>query len=177
MTKRPKLPVLLSELDTLIRPEEERRVLQVAQQAEDAGYDGIHIIDHIVMGPHAGFKGVPENPRAFRWVGNQRPDQHMPSQIVMLSAIVLEHVTRLRPDIAPVWPQGSNGPGCYVIIEGDPKMTCHFDQQNAAGDHVAGAILATAARVVNAIPAVCQAQPGLLTALDPPLVAGRGLMG
>jgi len=87
MAKRPKLTVLLSELDTLIRPEEERHVLQFAQQAEDAGYDGIHIIDHIVMGPHSDFKGVPENPRAFRWVGNQRPAQHMPSQIVMMSAI------------------------------------------------------------------------------------------
>jgi 4-hydroxy-tetrahydrodipicolinate reductase len=91
-------------------------------------------------------------------------------------AIVLEHITRLRPDLAPDWPQGSNGPGYYVMIEGDPKMTCHFDQQNATGDHVAGGILATATRVVNAIPAVCQAPPGLLTALDLPLVTGRHLM-
>lgn len=87
MATKPKLTVLLSELDTLIKPEEERLTLKFAQQAEDAGYYGIHIIDHIVMGPSSGFKGLPENPRAFRWVGNQRPDQHMPSQIVMLSAI------------------------------------------------------------------------------------------
>ena len=87
MRKKPKLTVILSELDTLIKPEEERLVLRFAQQAEDAGYDGVHIIDHVVMGPHSDFKGLPDNPRAFRWVGNQRPDQHMPSQIVMMSAI------------------------------------------------------------------------------------------
>jgi probable F420-dependent oxidoreductase len=87
MAKKPKLIVILSELDTLIRPEEERLVLDFARQAEDAGYYGIIIIDHIVMGPSSDANGLPENPRAYRWVGNQAPDQHMPSQIVMLSAI------------------------------------------------------------------------------------------
>jgi len=87
MAKKPKLTVLLSELDTLIKPKEERLVLKFAQQAEDAGWYGIHIIDHIVMGPSSGINGLPENPRAFRWIGNQAPDQHMPSQIVIMSAI------------------------------------------------------------------------------------------
>jgi probable F420-dependent oxidoreductase len=87
MAKKCKLTVILSELDTLIKPEEERLVLDFAQQAEDAGYYGIHIIDHIVMGPSSGASGLPKNPRAFRWLGNQAPDQHMPSQIVMMSAI------------------------------------------------------------------------------------------
>jgi probable F420-dependent oxidoreductase len=87
MPKKPKLTVLLSELDTLIKPEEERLILKFAQQAEDAGWHGIHIIDHVVMGPSSGANGLPENPRAFRWIGNQAPDQHMPSQIVIMSAI------------------------------------------------------------------------------------------
>jgi len=87
MARKPKLTVLLSELDTLIKPEEERLVLKFARQAEDAGYYGVHIIDHIVMGPSSCANGRPENPRAFRWVGNQAPDQHMPSQIVMMSAL------------------------------------------------------------------------------------------
>ncbi|AMN47924.1 hypothetical protein ACG33_12610 [Steroidobacter denitrificans] len=87
MADKPGLTAILSELDTLIRPEEERRVLDFARQVEDAGWYGIHIIDHIVMGPNSARNGLPENPRAFRWVGNQHPDQHMPSQIVMLSAI------------------------------------------------------------------------------------------
>jgi len=87
MRKKPKLTVLLSELDTLIKPADERLVLTFARQAEDAGYHGVHIIDHVVMGASSGAKGLPENPRAFRWVGNQAPDQHMPSQIVIMSAI------------------------------------------------------------------------------------------
>jgi len=87
VAKKPKLTIMLSELDTLIKPEEERLVLDFARQAEDAGYDGIHIIDHVVMGPSSCFNGPPENPRGLRWVGNQAPDQQMPSQIVMMSAI------------------------------------------------------------------------------------------
>ncbi|MBT4521334.1 MAG: LLM class flavin-dependent oxidoreductase [Halieaceae bacterium] len=87
MAQVPKLTVILSELDTLIKPQEERRVLDFACQAEAAGYYGVHIIDHIVMGPGSACNGLPPNPRAFRWVGNQAPDQHMPSQIVMMSAI------------------------------------------------------------------------------------------
>jgi probable F420-dependent oxidoreductase len=87
MAKKPRLTVLLSELDTLVKPEEERLIFEFAKQAEDAGYYGINIIDHIVMGPSSAANGIPENPRAFRWVGNQAPDQHMPSQIVVMSAI------------------------------------------------------------------------------------------
>jgi probable F420-dependent oxidoreductase len=87
MAKKPRLGVLLSELDTLIKPEEERLILKFARQAEDAGYEGVQIIDHIVMGPSACFNGRPENPRDYRWIGNQEPDQHQPSQMVVMSAI------------------------------------------------------------------------------------------
>lgn len=87
MAKKPKLSILLSELDTLIKPEEERLVLDFARQAEDAGFDGIHLAEHVVMGPNSCRDGPPENLRAFRWEGNQEPDQHIPSQIVVLSAI------------------------------------------------------------------------------------------
>jgi 4-hydroxy-tetrahydrodipicolinate reductase len=44
------------------------------------------------------------------------------------------------------------------------------------GDHAVGGVLLTATRLVNAIPAVCAADPGPLSALDLPLVTGRGLM-
>jgi 4-hydroxy-tetrahydrodipicolinate reductase len=36
--------------------------------------------------------------------------------------------------------------------------------------------MAGASRMVNAIPAVCEAQPGLLSALDLPMVTGAGLV-
>ncbi len=95
MSRKPKLTLILSELDTLIRPDEDKRILDFARQIEDAGYYGAHIIDHIVMGSSSAMYGLPENPRAFRWVGNQAPDQHMPSQIVMMSAIAAV-TSRLR---------------------------------------------------------------------------------
>ena len=44
------------------------------------------------------------------------------------------------------------------------------------GDHNTGGLLATAMRMLNAIPAVCAAPPGLLTPFDLPLVTGRNLM-
>ena len=44
------------------------------------------------------------------------------------------------------------------------------------GDHNTGGILATGMRVLNAVPAVCPAPPGFLSALDLPLVTGRGLL-
>jgi hypothetical protein len=37
-------------------------------------------------------------------------------------------------------------------------------------------VVGTAGRIVNAIPEVCRAAPGLLSALDLPLITGKGLM-
>jgi 4-hydroxy-tetrahydrodipicolinate reductase len=45
------------------------------------------------------------------------------------------------------------------------------------GDHNTAGLKATAMRLVNAVPAVIAAEPGLLTALDLPLVTGLGLAG
>jgi 4-hydroxy-tetrahydrodipicolinate reductase len=90
-------------------------------------------------------------------------------------AIVLEHVTRLRDDLAPEWPQPA-GQGCYrVVISGEPNYTVDLQLLGSDGDHNTAGLKATAMRLVNAIPAVVSAPPGLLTALDLPLVTGRGL--
>jgi 2,4-diaminopentanoate dehydrogenase len=91
-------------------------------------------------------------------------------------AIVLEHVTRLRPDIAPQWPQPA-GVGCYrVVIEGVPSMICDLQLRGAGGDHNNGGLVATAMRILNAIPAVCAAQPGLLAVQDLPFYGAPGLL-
>ncbi len=87
-------------------------------------------------------------------------------------AIVVEHVTRLDDALAPDWPSGN---GSYrVLIEGSPKMRVEFEFEDEHGDHAVGGVVLTATRVVNAIPAVCAAAPGLLSALDLPLITGRG---
>jgi 2,4-diaminopentanoate dehydrogenase len=43
------------------------------------------------------------------------------------------------------------------------------------GDHNPAGLVATAMRIVNAIPVVVAAAPGIRTTLDLPLVPGRGL--
>jgi len=89
---------------------------------------------------------------------------------------VLEHVTRLRPDLGPDWPQPS-GQGCYrVQVSGEPNYTLDLQLLGTDGDHNTAGLKATAMRLVNAIEAVVAAPPGLLTALDLPLVTGRGLV-
>ena len=91
-------------------------------------------------------------------------------------AIVLEHVTRLRDDLAPDWPQPT-GSGCYrVQIDGSPSVTCELTLGDTNGDHNSAALIATALRILNAIPAVCAAKPGILCALDLPLVTARHLL-
>jgi 2,4-diaminopentanoate dehydrogenase len=89
---------------------------------------------------------------------------------------VLEHVTRLHPDLAPDWPQPT-GHGCYrVIITGEPTMTLDLQLMATDGDHNTAGLKTTAMRLVNAVPAIVEAPPGILTALDLPLITGRGLV-
>jgi hypothetical protein len=102
---------------------------------------------------------------------------------------VVDHVTRMHDDIAPDWPQphismwprdlgygGASGRGVYrVEIAGSPSMHCELELADDH-DHDLGARVAGASRMVNAIPAVCEAPPGLLSALDLPLITGHGLV-
>jgi 4-hydroxy-tetrahydrodipicolinate reductase len=90
--------------------------------------------------------------------------------------IVLEHVTRLRDDLAPGWPQPTGRGGYRVVLTGEPNYTLDMQMMGGDGDHNTAGLKATAMRLVNAVPAVVAAEPGLLTALDLPLVTGRGLV-
>ena len=90
--------------------------------------------------------------------------------------IVLEHVTRLRDDLAPSWPRPT-GSGCYrVEVRGEPSYTLDLRLVGSDGDHNTAGLKATAMRLVNAVPAVVEAPPGLLTVRDLPLIVGRGLL-
>ncbi|SON60929.1 2,4-diaminopentanoate dehydrogenase [Mycobacterium simulans] len=91
-------------------------------------------------------------------------------------AVVLEHVTRLREDLCPDWPQPAQPGGSYRIeITGEPSYAMDICLSSRRGDHNHAGLVATAMRVVNAIPAVVAAEPGIRTTLDLPLVTGRGL--
>ncbi|KUI39369.1 diacylglycerol kinase [Mycobacterium sp. GA-2829] len=92
--------------------------------------------------------------------------------------VVLEHVTRLRADLCPDWPQPAQEGGSYrVEITGEPTYTLDLCQSSPNGDHNRAGLVATAARIVNAIPAVVGAKPGIRTTLDLPLITGNGLVG
>jgi 4-hydroxy-tetrahydrodipicolinate reductase len=87
--------------------------------------------------------------------------------------IVVEHVTRLRDEDAPEWRHG----GGYIIdIDGEPSVKLSLELSSRAGDHNYAGCLATAMHVINAIPAVCEAVPGVLSFLDLPVYSARHLM-
>jgi 4-hydroxy-tetrahydrodipicolinate reductase len=90
--------------------------------------------------------------------------------------IIVEHVTRMHPDLVPEWPQSASGDGYRIRIEGNPSIDTEISFRGEDGDPNTGGCLATAMRALNAIPAVCDAPPGILTALDLPLIPGAGVM-
>jgi hypothetical protein len=90
--------------------------------------------------------------------------------------IILEHVTRLDDALAPEWPQPVGHSGYRVIVTGNPSYTCDVQMMGDDGDHNTAGLVGTAGRLVNAIPYVCSAEPGLLSVLDLPLVSGKGLL-
>jgi len=98
-------------------------------------------------------------------------------------AIVVEHVTRLSHDVAPEWPKGVGDLSYRIVIAGEPcidvSMEVSLRDPAAVGiAHMssgAGAMVSTAMRVVNAVPFVVDAPPGLLCSLDLPLTLPRGV--
>jgi hypothetical protein len=91
-------------------------------------------------------------------------------------AVVLEHVTRLRDDLHPDWPQPAQEGGSYRIeVTGEPSYAVDVCLSSRKGDHNHAGLVATAARVVNAIPEVVAAPAGIRTTLDLPLITGKGL--
>ena len=100
--------------------------------------------------------------------------------------VIVEHVTRLHDDVAPDWPEQPStgesdrkqrGQGGYrLVIEGEPTIHCEFHAVGEDGDHNSGGLIVTATKLLNAIPAVVAAEPGLLSVNDLPITPGRGLV-
>lgn len=88
--------------------------------------------------------------------------------------LVLEHITRIDDDTAPQWPRPAKQGYHQVRLSGHPDMVVTVECEDAAGNHAGGGNSAAAARIVNAIPFVCEAPAGLLSAAELPLIAGHG---
>lgn len=76
--------------------------------------------------------------------------------------IDLQLVWRLGYSMTPDWPVE----GYVIEIEGDPNIRAHFHATN----DTSGGGNPTAMNAVHAIPAVCAARPGIVTAAELPLI-------
>jgi hypothetical protein len=87
---------------------------------------------------------------------------------------VLEHVTRIDDECAPDWPYPPEGRGCHqVIISGNPDLTVSLHAEDSGEPGAAGGGNSSAAGwVVNAIPGVCAAAPGVVTWRELPPITG-----
>lgn len=83
-------------------------------------------------------------------------------------AIVIEHVNRMAQDVAMDWPWTDRVGQIRVTIEGDPNLQVDMNvgvPERPEELSYDGYVL-TAMRVVNAIPAVCKAEGGIVTIRD-----------
>lgn len=92
--------------------------------------------------------------------------------------IVMEHVNRLTEAAAPDWPVPPEGrPGVHrVVVTGNPGIEINTHVGLGAIDHNLAGVVATAAKAVNAVAAVCAAEPGLVSLRDLPISQVHGLM-
>jgi probable F420-dependent oxidoreductase len=79
--------LVLSENWTMTSPRDVRALVRIAQEAEEAGIDGVMLSEHVVLGPSAGAGERPANPRDYAAPGNQDPATPWPDSIVLMSAI------------------------------------------------------------------------------------------
>ena len=66
-------------------------------------------------------------------------------------------------------PTGRRAQGYRILIEGEPHLKLELELSSDLGDHNHAGCLATAMHVLNAIPDVVEAAPGVLTMLDLPV--------
>jgi hypothetical protein len=90
--------------------------------------------------------------------------------------IIVEHVTRISADCATDWPMPPDGgDGAHrVVIEGRPRIEISVEATDEGGNRAAGGNATAANRLVNAVPWLIAAEPGLYDALDVPLSPASG---
>ena len=90
--------------------------------------------------------------------------------------IVMEHITRIDDECAPEWPVPHTGQGLHAVtVSGRPDLTVEVHGTEHGEPGAAGGGNATAAnRIVNAIPEVCTAEPGIVHPLDVARVVAGG---
>jgi len=94
--------------------------------------------------------------------------------------VTIEHVDRMADDLALDWPVSRSGgtDGTWrVMIDGEPSFDGEFEVGFQKGENASDqGLLATGMRAVNAIPWVCEAEPGIIDALHMPLTSPLGAL-
>ncbi len=85
----------LSENGTMIDQRDVTGLITLAVEAERAGFDGVMVSEHVVMGEGADANGAPLNPREFVMPGMQHPSTPWPNSVVLMSAVAAV-TTRVR---------------------------------------------------------------------------------
>jgi probable F420-dependent oxidoreductase len=83
----PRLVLVLSENWTLVSPSDLRTLVHMAFEAEEAGFDGVMVSEHVALGRGADADGLPENPRDYALPFNQDPSTPWPDALTLLAAI------------------------------------------------------------------------------------------
>ena len=92
------------------------------------------------------------------------------------AVIVLEHVTRLRDDIAVDWPVQQGEGGYRITISGESTIECTFHAVGSDRTRNTGGLVVTATKLLNSIPDVVAAPSGIVTVNDIPFPTGRALV-
>lgn len=98
--------------------------------------------------------------------------------------VTIEHITRIDPTLAPDWlqppgfdPAKPEPQGGYIVnIDGKLRYKVSLEFYVDCGDFMMAGCWATGMRLVNAIPAICEARVGVLGVNELPLITGRGLV-
>lgn len=83
--------------------------------------------------------------------------------------LVLQHFTRMAPDLAPEWPQGH---GWIIEMEGEPSISARIEIGSHSIMPTDDACMATAMHAIHAVPYVIAASPGILMLTEAPPIAG-----
>ena len=122
-----------------------------------AAHEDHQIFDHVLpAGTTAG--------QRWNWIGRRNGEP----------LIEIETLWTVGGEYPDHWPRPKDG--WTLTIEGDPSMRTHFfslarfTRPASMDEHVRSANVATAMQVLNAVPTVCDAAPGLATMAALPLV-------
>jgi probable F420-dependent oxidoreductase len=85
--RAPRFVLILSENWTMVSPRDPLALIRVAQEAEDAGFDGVMVSEHLALGPSASSGAAKRNPRDYDLPGNQDPATPWPYSLGLLSAV------------------------------------------------------------------------------------------